>query len=315
MKYDIQANPYNPVEYLACCGIFEILSRFDGKAVSWWDTATQPHYWVESEIAEAALLLCLKQTLADWGKWQSSTDQAQEQTETEGQNGTSAMESADAADENDEGNEGTLLSPSFYLNNRREILRLDWWYETLKPDKTIKKKSAWKMYAGQQTAEKIMRDMTVEAGRLIQQDHIESISALLRLSAGMTGRFGFDPRSSRNALDTGFSANDLNLPIATYPFTEMLASIGAHYFFPHRTRQDGSITSTRGWIEDKVFQYALWQTPLSIVLARPAVSGAAIQQAAIIPLRAGRANRDKYSNFKMATAAVWQERNPGKVRQ
>ena len=29
MKYDIQVNPLNPVEYLACCGVFEILARFD----------------------------------------------------------------------------------------------------------------------------------------------------------------------------------------------------------------------------------------------------------------------------------------------
>lgn len=315
MKYDTQANPYNPVEYLACCGLFEILSRFDWEAVSWWEMAAQPRCWFESEIDEAALVKCLTQTLTDWGAWQSSTSQAQEQVEIEEQNGTSTTEAGDEADESDEGDEEILLSPSFHLNGRHETLRLDWWYETLKRDKTIKKKSAWKMYAGQQTAEKIIRDMTGEAARLLQQNHIESISALLRLSAGMTGRFGFDPRSSRNALDTGFSANDLNLPIATYPFTEMLAGIGAHYFFPHRARQDGSITSTRGWIEDKVFRYALWQTPLSIALARLAATGVAIQQDALILLRAGRANRDKYSNFKMATTAVWSEKKPGKVRQ
>src|SRR5262245_39419198 len=217
MKYNIQANPYNPVEYLSCCGVFEILSRFDAEAFSWWETAAQVSCWVESRIDEAALLQCLTQTLTDWGRWQSSTSQAQEQVEAEEQIGTPAMDYTDEADESDEGSEGILLSPSFHLNDQRETLSLDWWYETLKRDKTIKKKSAWKMYAGQQTAEKIFRDMTGEAAQLLQQNHIESISAMLRLNVGMTGRFGFDPRSSRNALDTGFSANDLNLSIPTYP--------------------------------------------------------------------------------------------------
>ena len=233
------------------------------------------------------------------GAWQASANQT---LEAEAQ-----ADETDEADEAEESNEGVLLSPSFYLNDQKATLRLDWWYETLKSDKAIKEKSAWKMYAGQQTAEKISRDMTGAAAKLLQQHPVTYISALLKLSAGMTGRFGFDPRSSRNALDTGFSANDLNLPIATYPFAEMLAGIAAHYFFAHRTKQDGGITSSRGWVSDDAFQYALWQTPLPIVLARLAATGTAIQRDQLILLEAGRARRDKYANFKMAKTASWPE--------
>jgi CRISPR-associated protein Csb3 len=303
MKYDIQINPYNPVEYLACCGVLEVVARFDTDAVSWWELDSQPRCWLASRVDEAALLQCLTQTLADWSAWQTSANVAPEPAEQDDE------ESPDETDETvEESNEGLLLSPTFHLNDQTATLRLDWWYETLKTDKTIKEKSAWKMYAGQQTAEKISRDMTGEAAKLLQQNHVASLSALLKLSAGMTGRFGFDPRSSRNALDTGFSANDLNLPIATYLFAEMLAALGAHYFFAHRTRQGGGITSARGWIEDDVFQYALWETPLPITLARLAATGAAIRQDTLIPLRAGRARRDKYANFKMATTGVWPEK-------
>lgn len=296
MKYDLQINPYNPVEYLACCGVLEVLARFDADAVSRWELDLQPRCWLESRVDEAALLQCLTHTLADWSAWQFAPAPAEQDGEEEPE------ETAE------EGSEGLLLSPTFHLNDQTAVLRLDWWYETLKADKTIKEKSAWKMYAGQQTAEKISRDMTGEAAKLLAQNQVSSLSALLKLSAGMTGRFGFDPRSSRNALDTGFSANDLNLPIATYPFAEMLAALGAHYFFAHRTRQGGGITSARGWIEDDVFQYALWQMPLPITLARLAATGAAIQQDTLIPLRAGRARRDKYANFKMATTGVWPEK-------
>ncbi|MFN0112537.1 MAG: hypothetical protein ACKVZH_27075 [Blastocatellia bacterium] len=310
MKYDIQVNPFNPVEYLACCGVFEILARFDSQATSYWELEPQPRLWLESAIDESDLLQSLRQTLGDWNEWQTTESAASSLNEMDSDSDSdSDTEPADETDEvEQEGNEGLRLNPTFHLNDRHESFRLDWWYETLKSDKTIKEKSAWKMYAGQQTAEKISRDMTAAAATLWQANQSATITTLLKLSAGMTGRFGFDPRSSRNALDTGFSANDLKLPIATYPFAEMLAGIGAHYFFAHRTRQGGGITSARGWIEDDVFQYALWRTPLPITLARLAATGAAVKQDDLILLHAGRARRDKYANFKMATTAVW----PGK---
>jgi CRISPR-associated protein Csb3 len=315
MKYDIQVNPYNPVEYLACCGLLEILARFDPDAVSWWELDAQPRCWLETQIDETSLLRCLTQTLTDWNTWQASTNQTQEIEEQNGEVVEEPTDDADDANAGEESNEGILSSPTFYLNDRSATLRLDWWYETLTPQRRIKEKSAWKMYAGQQTAEKITRDMTAEAAKLLQQQRVDNTSALLKLSTGMTGRFGFDPRSSRNALDTGFSANDLNLPISTYPFAEMLAGIAAQHFFPQRTQQGGGITSARGWVEDDAFLYGLWQTPLPIRLARLAANGAAIRQDNLVPLRAGRAKRDKYSNFKMALATVWPKPNSGKDQQ
>ncbi len=291
------------------CSLFgmllEILARFDADAVSWWELDAQPRCWLESAIDENRLLQSLTQTLGHWSEWQTSESAAPEMNESDSDLNEDSEDETDEAVQ--EGNEGLRLNPTFHLHDRHESFKLDWWYETLSPDKTIKEKSAWKMYAGQQTAEKISRDMTTAAGALWQANQSATISALLNLSAGMTGRFGFDPRSSRNALDTGFSANDLNLPIATYPFAELLAGIGAHYFFAHRTRQGGGITSARGWIEDDVFLYALWQTPLPIALARLAATGTAIQHGQLILLEAGRARRDKYANFKMAKTAVWRD--------
>ena len=312
MKYDIQVNPFNPVEYLACCGILEILARFDANAVSQWELEPQPRLWLESTIDESALLQSLTQTLGNWNEWKTAKSPSPEMNEPDSNpNEDSEDETGEAAQES---NEGLRLIPRFHLYDRPEDFVLDWWYETLKSDKTIKEKSAWKMYAGQQTAEKISRDMTAAAATLWQANQSATISALLKLSAGMTGRFGFDPRSSRNALDAGFSANDLNLPIATYPFAEMLAGIGAHYFFAHRTRQGGGITSARGWIKDDVFQYALWQSPLPITLARLAATDTAIRHDQLVLLEAGRARRDKYANFKMAKTAAWPDKKTRKSK-
>ena len=315
MKYDIEVNPLNPVEYLACCGAFEILARFDASATSWWELEAQPRFWLESEIDEALLLTCLTQALADWSQWQRRGEDQSDETVISEDEESGEEPDSEEPDSEEESNEGILLSPQFSLNDRTVTLNLDWWYETLTPEKKIKAKSAWKMYAGQQTAEKISRDMTAKAAQLLKGNSIARLTDLIKLSAGMTGRFGFDPRSSRNALDAGFSANDLNLPIETYPFTEMLAGIAAHYFFPHRTKQGSGITSSRGWIEEDVFQYALWKMPLQITLARLAAAGIAIDQDALILLHAGRAKRDKYSNFKMATIAVWKDKKLGAMKK
>ena len=315
MKYNIQLNPLNPVEYLACCGVFEILARFDASATSWWELESQPSFWIESEIDEASLLTCLTQTLSDWGQWQAeekapATGDTKE--ETEGvfdsiENEEAEAERESGGEEEGESSEGIRLYPRFSLNDKTACLTLDWWYETLTPQKKIKAKSAWKMYAGQQTAEKISRDMTAKAAQVLKENSIVRLTGLIKLSVGMTGRFGFDPRSSRNALDAGYSANDLNLPIATYPFAEMLAALATQYFFPQRNQPSAGITSSRGWIKNDVFQYALWKTPLPITLARVAAIGAAINKGDVIPLRAERANRDKYSNFRMAAMTVWKE--------
>ncbi|MCI0605115.1 hypothetical protein L0156_19180 [bacterium] len=304
MKYDILVNPLNPVEYLACCGVFEILTRFDARATSWWELGPQPRFWLESEVDETSLLTCLTQALADY---------SQRQERKENQNdATPISEEEDRGQDpesEEETNEGILLSHQFSLNDRVITLNLDWWYETLTPQKKIKAKSAWKMYAGQQTAEKIIRDMTANAAQLLSRNSVARLTDLIKLSARMTGRFGFDPRSSRNSLDAGYSANDLKLPIATYPFAEMLTTLATQYFFPQRNQRSAGITSSRGWIKSDVFQYALWKTPLPIPLARVAAIGAAINKADVIPVEAERANRDKYSNFKMAAMTTWKTNN------
>ena len=307
MRYDIQVNPMNPVEYLACCGMFEILARFDGNATSWWEIEPQPGFWIESEIDEASLLACLKETFSDWEQWRSR------EGENRSDEALIAEDVEDNAEETDgdeeEGVEGISLGPQFSMNDSVIRLNVDWWYETLTPEKQIKKKSAWKMYAGQQTAEKISRAMTNAAALLLKKSPVNSLTELVKLSAGMTGRFGFDPRSSRNALDAGYSANDLKLAIATCPFAELLSTIAAQHFFPQRNRPSGGITSSRGWVANDVFRYALWTTPLPITLARMAAVGVAVNKDDVITLQAERANRDKYSNFRMATMAAWKADN------
>jgi hypothetical protein len=89
------------------------------------------------------------------------------------------------------------------------VIPLDWWYETLKEDGDIAEKSAWKMYAGQQKPQGLLQQMVTVAREMMHTNHPGTLTQLLALNQGMTGRFGLDCRSSRKALDAGFSANDI----------------------------------------------------------------------------------------------------------
>lgn len=312
MKYDIHANPFNPVEYLACCGIFEILSRFDPEAVSWWNPPIQGRFIVESSVDESSLLDCLVEALSGYEAWQSAEspenglslsesgeDEADLIPEEEGSDSGAGAGDGDAGE-----NDSISLTPLFHLGDMSQNIPLDWWYETLSPDRRIKAKSAWKMYAGQQTVENIVRKMVAAVREAIRESEIGSLTELLRLTAPMTGRFGFDPRSTRNALEAGFSPNDLNQPVATYVVAELMAGIGAALFFPPRTRENRTITSARGWIDEQTFRYAVWLMPLPLPLCRIAASGSGFGPDSVTLLEAPRASRDKYSNFKMASAVA-----------
>ena len=184
-------------------------------------------------------------------------------------------------------------------------IALDWWLETAEQDGTIRSKSAWKMYAGQQTIEGIIADMLTEAAKLRTELRAGiPLADLLDQSAEMTGRFGFDPRASRNALDVGYSSNDLHLPVRTFVFAELLATFGLHSFFPARTGPAGRLQSTRGWRgaddgeDEKGFAYCLWPDPLPIALARLAAGRPSSTGART--LFAPRAMRKNYSNLTLA---------------
>ena len=68
------------------------------------------------------------------------------------------------------------------------------------------------------------------------------------LTEKMTSRLSVDPRSSWTALDAGFSPNDQNFTVATYPLVEFMAGIGLQRYRP--------VLHERRW------SYAAWCLPL-----------------------------------------------------
>lgn len=293
---DIQVNPHNPAQYLACCGIFEIAARFDLAATSRWDISTNPTLRIESEVAESDLVSSIIETCTRQDHWKERDVNSTENV--------------------------VRIDVEFKIQTQDQVIELDWWYETLsqqslsnkgmKEGEKIDAKSAWKMYAGRLTAEDIIKELDeakrgmIEACREISEASvISSLGDLLTKQIGMTRRFGFDPRSSRTSLDVGFSYDALDEPTPTYPFTEMLAVIGVQSFFPPRTAPSRQLDSTRGFVKEPkgiFFDYCLWLESLPIALARVCAVGAVAQpESSLIPLRSKRIKeRGEYSNLTIS---------------
>jgi CRISPR-associated protein Csb3 len=279
-RITIPTNPANPVNYLACCGLFDLLARMNAGALGWWQTKSPVAFLLESALAEGELVPTVLDALCSSSRWKF--DPA-----TTGETPVRLV---------------VEITPP---GQPALSVSLDWWFETSETDGTIREKSAWKMYAGQQTIEGIVGDMLVEAAKLRTTiPAIANLADLLDLSAEMTGRFGFDPRASRNALDVGYSSNDLHLPVHTFIFAELLATFGLHSFFPARTGQAGRLQSTRGWRGaddgegEKGFAYCLWPEPLPVALAR--LAAARPDAGGARTLFAPRAMRKNYSNLTLA---------------
>ncbi|MES2569515.1 MAG: hypothetical protein V4710_05615 [Verrucomicrobiota bacterium] len=254
----------------------------DRTARTHWCTAAPLSFVMESAVTEAELLATVLTTFRDAARWKFILVQ--------------------------DSDEPAQIEVSFTLEGLETFtLRLDWWYETLTSKGDIAEKSAWKMYAGQQTVRKITTDMVQEAALLPKP---LSIADLLTARSPMSGRFGFDPRSSRDALNVGFSSNDLGLPVDTYPYAELLVTFGVGAFFPSRCGRAGDLTSARGWRgrgEARAgFAYHLWPSPLPVLLARLAASPVGSPGAPL--LLAGRAKRKNYSNLLLAQPTTNQTR-------
>jgi CRISPR-associated protein Csx14 len=128
-------------------------------------------------------------------------------------------------------------------------IRLSWWLDEL-----AGKQTAFKTWSAHKTAEGLISDMACETCT----DKVTDANVFLQRT-GMTSRLGVDTRSSWNTLDEGFSPNDQNLPVDTYPATELLAAIGLETFRPARSG-DGYV-------------YACWSTPMPTVVTRAVASG------------------------------------------
>jgi len=151
-------------------------------------------------------------------------------------------------------------------------LTLDWWLDPSGRNNRLK------LWAGQQTSLKI-----VEVLRdAIAQVDVASSRELFDMGSPLTGRFGVDPRAAWNALDVGFSPNDQQMEVLSFPAVELLAAVGLQRFRPVK-KQDG-------------FYYATWETFLGVVTAQAAITGA-VRAGSLQQYRFEIVDRGSYKGF------------------
>jgi hypothetical protein len=147
--------------------------------------------------------------------------------------------------------EDQKTSPVRMMGPRYDIT-LSWWLKWTQQDTT-----PLKLWAGQQCGKDILLDMVRN-----QPDGPAISDTLFYFSVPLKGRFGIDPRAAWLPQDCGFSPNELDLEVLTYPAVELLGAIGlqTNLILPPRAKEG--------------IPYFLWTRDLPAITARAASMGA-----------------------------------------
>lgn len=130
-------------------------------------------------------------------------------------------------------------------------MTINWWI-----DEKGNKSRLGKLFAGQKSTTKDatrIHECAQKYFTIVTEENIYDISEPLN------GRFGVDPRSSWEALDVGFSPNNIKVPFHTYIYVELLAALGLQNFKPKEI--------------DGMFFYYGWRKPLPLLVARVIARG------------------------------------------
>ena len=118
-------------------------------------------------------------------------------------------------------------------------LKLDWWLNPFGTDK-----SALKLWAGTTTPATMLRNY--------QSLMPATFDMHYAVQSSVKSCFNFDTRSSRDAIDAGYSEKQAGVDSVVYPFTEFLSAIGLQNFRP------------RG------MEYYTWGRPIPVSVAHAA---------------------------------------------
>ncbi len=265
MSFSVSVDSTNPGQFFACCGLLELADRL-------WPLAevvgnfSAPRFSRSLFCISSKVALCLSDLITVLINCERmSVDPHQP---IRGSDGKPVKDTKKI--------KPVLLRYNDNVGGEGISLRLAWWLDELGGRQT-----RFKTWSAHNSAEGLIGDLASE----IKADEI-TVGNLLQHRVGMTSRLGLDPRSSWNTLDTGFSPNDQQLPVDTYPVTELLAAIGLETFRPS--------------LADEDYVYAIWSDPLPVIVARAAASGKLNIQG-ITRYRFDVASRGKFKFFTKAS--------------
>lgn len=304
----------NPGEYLAVCGVLEVLSRYDANMTSAWrritgalpslPSAAVDACEIEAAINEAVVVTELAKQLGTKHSWKAVT-----------QNGRQPL--ANSIGDWCGGIE--LALPD------KAIVVIDHWYEWAHASRgrivqRLEKrdgKSRWKFWAGKQDEASVKKGAYSPSLRGIAGLGLDLVNATAALSTAKrlqdllsftspgSSRLNLDAMATRSSIDRGISANDAKdsgIRSQGRPALELLAAIGLSTFFPPR-REGGNAPHGVVGVRNRTFTYYTWSAHLPLALARMAARGVEVGPADLVKREAIIGMMGQYSYLKLARPA------------
>ncbi|MBX5463748.1 MAG: hypothetical protein IRZ28_22005 [Steroidobacteraceae bacterium] len=288
----------NPGEYLAVCGLLELLSRYDANATSAWRRATGalpslPSAFVDvceviADIDEGAVAAELAKQLSSKDAWKAITE-----------NGRVPLANAKSA----------WCGGIEIALPEKPVVVIDHWYERASISRGKieklgpKDKSRWKFWAGNQEGiVALVSDLIDAAGSLGARQTLQELFTFV--SPG-SGRLNVDTVATRSSIDRGISANDAaksGVSSPGRPVLELLAAIGLSTFFPPRREGDNAPDGVVG-VRKRVFAYRTWSPHLPLALARMAARGVEVAPAELVKYEGIIGMMGQYGYLKLARPA------------
>lgn len=303
----------NPGEYLAVCGLLEVLSRYDANATSTWrrtagvlpslPSAAADMCEIETTIDEVAVATQIAQHIRSQNAWKAITE-----------NGRVPLSDSVG---------GWCGALEFSLPGKPLVV-VDHWYERAHASngrivQRLEKrdgKSRWKFWAGTQDEASIKkgtyspslrgiaglsRDL-VQAAQLSSPQKLQDIIAFTSPGAS---RLNLDAVATRSSIDRGISANDAarnGRRSPGRPALELLAAIGLSSFFPPRRYGDAAPHGVVG-VRKRLFTYCTWSPHLPLALARMAARGVEVAPSELVRREAIIGMMGQYGYLKLARPA------------
>ena len=313
-RIQLAVDARNPGEYLAVCGLLEVLGRYDANATAAWSRASG----VLAALPSAAVDVC---------DVNACIDECAVATELAKQLGTRSAWSAtnEAGRVSLADSIGTWTGSIELVLPAKGLVVIDHWYERahaaygriVQRQDTRDGKSKWKFWAGRQDEASIKKgiytpsnvgiaklclDLVDSAGKM---PAVSRFQDLLAFAVPGSSRLNLDAATTRSSIDRGFSGNDAaktGSHSAGRPALELLAAIGISAFFPPRREGDSAphgVVSVRR----RQFAYCTWSPHAPLLVARIAARGVNVSGFELVKHEATIGMMGRYGYFKLARAA------------
>jgi CRISPR-associated protein Csb3 len=276
-SFIVAVDATNPGEYLAVCGIIELVGRLDRSSTSAWTREQGRVPQAPSAVCDVCEILThvkeeefagkLAKELGSQDAWYAVTDRARRPL-------------ADAVGK-------WAAGVEFKLPGCHDAIVIDHWYERAyvkgddvvqKPDKKRDGKGRWKFWAGQQDSKQgitgLLLDLVDASAKLNGAARVQDI---LAFGSSGSSRLNVDAATTRSSIDRGISANDAAADGGSIgrPGLELLAAIGLSAFFPPRRYGDAAPDGTVA-VHKRLFRYFTWTPQASVCLARLCARGVGV---------------------------------------